>query len=103
MAYQDTDSYKEFMRKKYPGLVKKTKVRAESPPPQQQQSTKAKVTFTCLWRERERVVKKNWCMYNQGPIDSISPWYNVHVEYYVLHVRIVELVRATNIILLTWT
>ena len=47
MAYQDTDSYKEFMRKKYPGLVKKSKVRAESPPPQQQ-TTKAKVTFTCL-------------------------------------------------------
>ena len=51
MAYQDTDSYKEFMRKKYPGLTKKSKVRAESPPPQQ--TAKAKVTHTCL-RERER-------------------------------------------------
>ena len=41
MAYQETDSYKEFMRKKYPGLAKKkTKVKAESPP---QQTPKAKV------------------------------------------------------------
>ena len=42
MAYQETDSYKEFMRKKYPGLAKKAKVKVESPPPQE---TKAKVTY----------------------------------------------------------
>ena len=42
MAYQDTDSYKEFMRKKYPGLAKKRKVehKAETPP---QQTPKEKV------------------------------------------------------------
>lgn len=43
MAYQETDSYKEFMRKKYPGLAKKRKVehKAETPP---QQATKEKVS-----------------------------------------------------------
>ena len=46
MAYQDTDSYKEFMRKKFPGLTKKSKVRAESPPPQQ--TAKAKVIIRVL-------------------------------------------------------
>ena len=40
MAYQETDSYKEFMRKKYPGLAKKAKVKVESPP---QQPAKVKV------------------------------------------------------------
>ena len=44
MAYQETDSYKEFMRKKYPGLAKKRKVepKAETPP---QQTTKEKASW----------------------------------------------------------
>ena len=44
MAYQETDSYKEFMRKKYPGLAKKRKVehKAEAP---SQQTTKEKVSY----------------------------------------------------------
>lgn len=48
MAYQETDSYKEFMRKKYPGLAKKHKVeqKPETPP---QQTNKEKVSW-CTWR-----------------------------------------------------
>ena len=44
MAYQETDSYKEFMRRKYPGLAKKVKV--ESPP---KQTAKEKVILLPLF------------------------------------------------------
>ena len=49
MAYQETDSYKEFMRKKYPGLAKTAKKAKVESPPQQAAKTKVNRGLVHMW------------------------------------------------------
>lgn len=74
MAYQETDSYKEFMRKKYPGLAKKHKVeqKPETPP---QQTNKEKAS---------------WCTNKMGSVHGDLSSYTCTRNFHMVHSFIVS-------------
>ena len=49
VAYQETDSYKKFMRKKFPGLAKKQKVEQRKAETPSQKAAKEKVSWCTVW------------------------------------------------------
>jgi hypothetical protein len=70
MAYQETDSYKEFMRKKYPGLAKKHKVEQKPETPPQQTNKEKEKASQCtnrtelMWMETFYMYVQNLCSYH---------------------------------------